>query len=105
MARTLDMKFIHYLNLFEKITRIRIQHCFDYNSTIVFVVPPLLISKALGDGGKNVKRLSEILEKRVKVIALPFGKNDMEKFILAIIYTLKIKSIDVKENILIIREY
>jgi len=96
------MKFIRYLNLFEKITRIRVQHCFNYNSTIIFVVPPQLISKALGEGGKNVKRLSEILEKRVKVIALPFGKNDIEKFILAIIYPLKIKGIDTREGALII---
>tara|TARA_Y100000310_G_C20423533_1_gene687844 strand:- start:142 stop:573 length:432 start_codon:yes stop_codon:yes gene_type:complete len=100
MARTLDMTFIRYLNLFEKITKIRIQHCFEYNSTITFVVPEKVMARAIGEGGKNIKRLSEILGKRVKVISSPLGKEkgDIEKFILAIVHPIKFKGIDLNEE-------
>lgn len=98
MARTLDMKFIRYLNLFEKITRVRTQHCFGYNSTIVYLVPRQEIAKSIGESGKNIKKLSQILEKKVKVIAIPSGIEDIRRFILSIIYPVKFKSIEIKEN-------
>lgn len=100
MARTLDMQFIRYLNLFEKITKIRTQHCFLYNLTIIFVVPKHIMAKAIGEQGKNVKKLSEILRKKVKVIASPEAdgktKEDIEEFILAIIHPLKFKNLEVE---------
>jgi len=102
MVRTLDMKFIRYLNLFEKVTKIRTQHCFLYNLTIIFVVPQQAMAKALGKEGRNVKRVSDILEKRVKVIATPSGKEDIEKFILAIIYPVKFKSVEIKDACVVI---
>jgi len=102
MERILDMKFIHYLNLFERITNVRTQHCFLYNLGIIFLVPEQLMAKALGEEGKNVKRLSEILEKKVKVITIPNGKEDIRKFILAIVYPIKFRNLEIKENCLII---
>lgn len=100
MAKTLDMKFIRYLNLFEKITRISVQHCFSYNSVIIFVVPEGIISRAIGEGGKNIKKLSEILGKKTKIVALPLGKQkrDIEKFILAIVHPIKFKDIEIDEE-------
>jgi len=92
------MKFIRYLNLFEKITRIKTQHCFCYNSVIVFVVPKLMMARALGEGGKHVKRMSAILEKKVKVIPAPKGVEEIEKFILDIVYPIKFKTIEIKEG-------
>ena len=32
MIKTLDMQFIRYANLFDKVTRIRTNHCFEYNN-------------------------------------------------------------------------
>lgn len=102
MVRTLDMKFIRYLNLFEKVTKIRTQHCFCYKLTIIFVVPQQVMAKALGKEGRNIKKLSRILEKKVKVIVTPSGKEDIEKFILAIIYPIKFKSVEIKDDCVVI---
>ena len=33
--KVLDLKFIRYANLFNKVTRIRSKHCFEYNNSIV----------------------------------------------------------------------
>jgi len=98
MARTLNMKFIRYLNLFEKITKVHTQHCFNYNSTIIFLVPKQFMGKALGEEGKNVKKLSSILGKKVKIIILPSGIEDIEEFILSIVYPVKFKSLEVKDD-------
>ena len=73
------MKFMRYLNLFEKITKVRTQHCFFYNSTVVFLVPKAEMSKAIGESGKSIKKLSQILEKKVKIITLPSGSEDLQK--------------------------
>ena len=102
MARTLDMKSIMYVNLFEKVTRIKIQHCFLYNSIIIFVVPRELMSRAIGEDGKNVKRLSEILQKKVKIVAAPIGRGDIERFILAIVHPVKFKNIELRDDKIII---
>ncbi len=102
LRTTLDMKFIRYLNLFERVAKVRARHCFCYNSTIIFLVPKQEVAKALGNGGKNIKKLSEILEKKVKVIEMPCVKEDIKKFIEAIIYPVKFKSIEVKDDCVII---
>ncbi len=102
MARTLDMKSIMYVNLFEKVTRIKIQHCFLYNSIIIFVVPRELMSRAIGEDGKNVKRLSEILQKKVKIVPAPMGRGDIERFILAIVHPVKFKNIELRDDKIII---
>lgn len=102
MERTLDMKFIMYVNLFEKITKIRIQHCFSYNSAIIFVVPEEVMARAIGEQGRNIKKLTEILGRRVKVIAKPEGKQDIERFILSIVHPIRFKNIELKEDSLII---
>lgn len=101
-TKTLDMRFIRYLNLFEKITKLRIKDCFFYNNAMIFVVPTVFVSKAIGEGGKNVKKLSQILGKRVKIVTLPHDINDAEKFISDIINPVKFKSLEIADNEIII---
>ena len=101
MERTLDMKFIRYLNLFEKITKVRTQHCFSYNSTIIFLVPVQRIARAIGESGSNIKKLSQIFERKVKIITIPTREN-IRKFILDIVYPVKFKGMEIKDNLLII---
>ncbi len=98
MTRTLDMKFIRYLNLFEKMTKVRTQHCFLYNSTIIFLVQRQDVSRAIGEAGKNIKKLSQIMEKKVKIISIPQGPEEIERFILDIVYPVKFKNVEIKDG-------
>ncbi len=68
MVNTLDMQDIRHLNLFGKITGVNTRFYFVYNGTLIFCVPNQLVSKAIGEGGKNVKRMSEVLRKKIKII-------------------------------------
>ena len=92
------MQDMRYLNLFEKMTRVRTRYCFKYNEFIVFCVPKHLVSAAIGEGGANVKRMSEILRKKIKVIPAPNGIYHAKQFIEAIVSPVKFKDINISDN-------
>jgi len=96
------MQDMRYLNLFGKISRVNTRFCFKYNETIIFCVPKKLVSKAIGKNGENVKHMSEILRKKIKIITKPQGIQDVKSFIEDIISPVKFRDIEVKENEIII---
>jgi transcription antitermination factor NusA-like protein len=73
-----------------------------YNNTVIFAVPRKLISKALGKDVANLKRMSNILKKRVKVVAIPNGIEDAKILIESIVSPVTFKDIEVKEGELIL---
>ena len=99
MTQTLDMRFIRYLNLFEKITGVRTKNCFEYNNTIIFAVHPMFISRSIGENGNNINQINEIIGKKVKVISEPRDTGD---FISDIIAPVKFKSIEVNDREIVI---
>ena len=79
MINTINMQDMRYLNLFGKITRVNTRHCFKYNEFIFFSVPKNLVSKAIGEGGKNVRKMSEILARKfITEITSPVAFKDFE---------------------------
>jgi len=102
MTKTIDMQDMRYLNLFEKVTRVSTRFCFSYNNNVVFVVPRNLVSKAIGENARNIKRINEILGKRVKVISSPRGIEDAKKFIESIVNPVTFKNLEIKDNEIII---
>ena len=102
MIKTIDMKHMRYINLFEKVSGVHPKHCFVYNSAIVFVVPKDMLAKVIRDSGRDLKKMSEILGRKIKVAILPNGLEDAEEFISAIVHPVQIKSIEVKDDLLII---
>jgi len=102
MIKTIDMQVMRYINLFSKVSKISPKHCFVYNNSVIFVVPEDKVSQAIGENGKNIKKVSEILEKKVKVDLKPEGLGDAEKFISTIIYPTQMKNIEIQDGYLII---
>lgn len=94
-TKTLDLTLIRYLNLFEKITRVRTDSCFVYNNILFFAVPKSFVYRAVGEQGNNIKQLSQIISKRIKVIEKPESEQDFTKFILDIISPVQPKNIDI----------
>ena len=93
---------MRYLNLFEKMTGVSTRYCFKYNDFVVFCVPRHLVSMAIGENGRNVKRMSEVLRKRIKVITAPDGIYHAKQFIEAIISPLRFKDLNISENEIIL---
>lgn len=102
MVKTIDMQEMRYLNLFEQITRVSTRFCFRYNDNIVFCVPRPLIARAIGEGGRNARKMREILGKNIRVIAEPHGVEDSENFIKTIITPLTIKDFQYNEHEIIV---
>ena len=102
MVNTIDMQNMRYLNLFEKITGIRTRFCFDYNNYLMFCVPRPIIPRAVGRGGENIKRLQEILRKRIKIVPAPRDSGDAELLIKSIVNPVTIGDVEVTENEIIV---
>ena len=102
MVNTIDMQDMRHINLFERITNITTRFCFNYNENIIFCVPRRLISKAVGDNGRNVKKLGEILRRRIKIISTPNGIADARIFFANVVSPIIFKDLEIKNNEIII---
>ncbi len=102
MPSTIDMQDIRYLNLFERITRISTRFCFKYNEVLIFCVPRQLISKAVGEDGKNVKQISGVLRKRIKIIAIPDSIKDAKVFIQDVVSPATFRDLEIKPEEIIL---
>jgi len=98
MVKVLDMQFIRYANIFENVTRIKTNHCFEYNNTIIFVIPRKLVMRAIGEGNRNLEKLGNIIGKKIKIVAIPNGKEDLESFVSIIVRPIRFKSIEIKDD-------
>lgn len=98
MAKVIDMQFMRYMNLFEKISHVSTSDCFIYNNAIVFAVPKNLVSQAIGPGASNVKKMSETLRKKIKVVVLPKDNSGLKKFIEEIVEPIEIASLELKDG-------
>ena len=102
MESTINMQDMRYLNLFQRITKVRTRHCFSYNETIIFAVQRKFLSKALGKDAENIKKIGNILGKRVRIVALPRDIRDAEDFLKNIISPMQFKELEVTEDEIII---
>lgn len=65
---------------------------------IVFVVPRAFISKAIGKDNSNLKTLSEITKKKIKIVPEPQGIEDIENFVSVIVSPIKFKALELKDG-------
>lgn len=83
----LDIETIGYANTFENLTRVGVKDCFlDKNNNLVFIVDFGKAGMAIGKDGSNIKRLSNMLKKRIRVIEF---NSDPVKFTANAIQPLK----------------
>jgi NusA-like KH domain protein len=93
------MQFIRYINLFSRITRVPVKHCFAYNNMLVFVVPKMAVEMAIGRDNSNLKKLSEILGKRARVLGEPRDNRDIEEFLKVLVSPIQFEKLEVKEGL------
>lgn len=110
MVGTIDMQLMRYINLFSKITKVSTTKCFIYNNQIVFVVPKVQVSIAIGKGAENIKKLNSILRRKIKVVAMPVvdsssvneESGEIGKFVEAVVSPVEFNKVEIKENSLVI---
>ena len=102
MDNVLDMQDLRYLNLFNKVTKISTRYCFNYNNTVIFFVPKALIRRALGEEGRNIKYIGEVLKRRIKIFPIPHGTEDAQRFIELLVNPVQFKKLEINPNEIIV---
>ena len=63
-----DLNLMNYMNLFEKVAKIRPKDCFTTSDNMFFFVERGFAKVAIGRQGVNIRQLESALGKKVKVI-------------------------------------
>lgn len=99
---TIDMQLMRYINLLDKISRVKTKKCFVYNNVIVFAVRSRDFSRAIGPFGKNIKSIQERLGKKVKIIKEPEDESDIGRFVEDIVSPITFVSLELKDGVYIL---
>lgn len=104
MAGTIDMQLMRYINLFARTTKISTTKVFVYNNQIVFAVPASKVSLAIGKGACNIKRMSETLRKKIRVVAMPLVDDveGIKKFVVDVVAPIEIGGVEIKGGSIIV---
>ena len=98
------MQVMRYINLFSKISRVNTKNCFVYNNQIYFAVPQSKVSMAIGKNASNVRKLSEILRRKIVIVEMP-GENNLnsvERFIKNVVSPIEFNKLEIKGGIAVI---
>lgn len=90
---TYDANMMKFMSLFNTVTKANLKDCFAEEGMLVFVVQPGEMGRAIGKNASNVRRLSEMLKRKIKIVE--FNEKLIE-FIKNLIHPLKL--MDVEEN-------
>jgi transcription antitermination factor NusA-like protein len=98
MVGTIDMQFMRYLNMFNKVCRVETKYCFRYNNQLIFVVPMKKVSLAIGPQASKAKTLAQRLGRKIKVVGMTkeLTKENIEKFITSIIDPITFNKLELK---------
>ncbi len=94
------MQMMRYINLFARTTKISTTKVFYYNNQIIFCIPKSKVSIAIGKGACNIKKMSETLRKKIRVVAMP-AVDDVEgikKFVEMVVSPIEISGVDMKSG-------
>lgn len=69
---------------------------------LVFIVAQFAVDQAIGRENTNLKRISEVIGKRVRIIAEPKSRKDIERFIKILVSPVEFQSLEVKDDEVII---
>jgi len=104
MANVIDMQLMRYINLFGRTTGVSTTKVFHYNNQIIFAVPKAKVSVAIGKGACNVKRMSETLRKKIRVVVMP-AVDDVEgikKFVADVVAPIEFVGVEMSGGSIVI---
>ena len=95
-----NLDIIRFITLFESVTKTNVKDCFFWNEILVFIVKEGQGRKAVGSQGKNVKRISNMLNKRIKVVEY---NEDAVSFIKGFVSPIIVEGIRIDDNIMTVK--
>ncbi|MBM3231847.1 hypothetical protein FJZ21_00510 [Candidatus Pacearchaeota archaeon] len=97
----IDMQTMRYINLFERIARVRATKCFIYNNTIYFAVPARFFGKTANP--QISRAISEQLGKRIRVIKdADDDLNSIGRFVESVVSPAGFDNFELQEGVYVI---
>lgn len=93
--RSLDSETLRLIGAFESATGVQPVDCVTSDRRVVFVVPGEKVGKAVGKGGRNVKRLKDRLDRHVQVVGL---SDDPEEFVESYFFDVGVEEVRLEED-------
>lgn len=91
-----DADLMKIMSLFETLTQAKLKDCVIDSEKMFFIVEENQAAKAIGKKGVNIRKLEGILKKKVKIVEY---NTNIEKFIMNLIYPLKVKNIEQNDGV------
>lgn len=88
---------LQYMNIFRRVTNTLPKDYFEVNSELVFVVNRAEVGAALGKGGANIRKLKELLNKKIKVVG---SGKDVKELVANFLYPIKTKNISTDNSLI-----
>lgn len=98
----IDMRAMRYLNLLDKVSRVKTSKCFSYNNYVFFAVRRDLVSKAIGPAASNIKQIQESIGSKVKIIPDAESISDLKMFVENIVLPIKPREIELKDDCIVV---
>lgn len=97
MKIKLSEEKLRYIALFEKLTDVTPRDCVESEdgSRLTFVIDTDEMGKAIGEGGRNIKKVRKKLDKSVEVVEY---SDDPEEFLKNIFSPVEVTSVKVEEK-------
>lgn len=92
-----DNKLMSYLILFENLMNVKAKDAFIKDELVYFVVAKPELGKVIGVSGVKIKKLQDVLKKRVRII--PYTEN-LEEFVKDLIYPFEVEKIENKDGVI-----
>lgn len=99
MKKIYDAELIKYITLLESIGKVSIKDIFQYNGMLCCVVDKDKVSALIGAHGAKIKKIQNMIKKRVKVVGY---SNDIKEFVKDFIHPIEAENIKEENGDLII---
>jgi len=92
-----DINLMKFMQLFESLTRAKLKDCINNveDEQLIFIVEENEIGKAIGKKGSNVRRLEDLLKRKIKIVEF---NPDIKQFIRNFVMPLQIKEVNEEDN-------
>lgn len=95
-----DINLMKFISLFETLTRAKVKDCIEGNP-LIFVVKQGEIGKAIGKKGSNIRKVENILKKKIRIIEF---NDDVIVFVNNVIAPIRAEEITKEDNTIIIKD-
>ncbi len=95
-----DINLMNFISLFENLTRAKVKDCIS-GEPLIFVVGEGELSKAIGKKAGNLRKIENLLRKKVRIIEF---SDDVEIFVKNVIAPLKAENITKEDGVVVITD-